>query len=126
MKVVRSTTKDIEALNINDFFTGHTLAKDKEGMHYYSCERYCMSNPEIMAEPTEEDSEELIAMRVLFESLEKVELEEIEIIHQRIKPVIEKFGPNKILLSSECGFGHVPIEITRGKLSRLVEASRKY
>jgi 5-methyltetrahydropteroyltriglutamate--homocysteine methyltransferase len=54
------------------------------------------------------------------------DLEEIDIIHERIKPVIERFGSNRILLSSECGFGHVPIDITRGKLSRLVEAARKY
>ena len=54
------------------------------------------------------------------------ELEEIETIHQRINPVIEKFGADRIFLSSECGFGHVPIEITRAKLSRLVEAAKKY
>ena len=54
------------------------------------------------------------------------ELEDIDTVHNRIKPVIEKFGSDKILLSSECGFGHVPIEITRAKLNRLVEAAKKY
>jgi len=53
-------------------------------------------------------------------------IESIKTIHERIKPVVDRFGTNRILLSSECGFGHVPIEITRAKLSRLVEASRKY
>ena len=33
---------------------------------------------------------------------------------------------DRIILSSECGFGHVPLEITRAKLSRLVEAGKKY
>ncbi len=52
--------------------------------------------------------------------------ESIELIHDRIKPVYNKFGSDKILLSSECGFGHVPLEITRKKLSRLVEAAKKF
>ena len=33
---------------------------------------------------------------------------------------------NKILISSECGFGHVPLDITRAKLGVLVEAAKKY
>ena len=31
---------------------------------------------------------------------------------------------NKILLTSECGYGHVPIEITRAKLKKLVESAK--
>jgi len=54
------------------------------------------------------------------------EIESTELIHERIQPVYERFGRERILLSSECGFGHVPIEITRGKLARLVEAAKKY
>ena len=54
------------------------------------------------------------------------ELESVEEVHKRIKPVIEEFGADRIILSSECGFGHVPLEITRAKLSRLVEAAKKY
>jgi len=54
------------------------------------------------------------------------DIESIETVHERIKPVVNRFGTNRVLLSSECGFGHVPIEITRAKLSRLVEAARKY
>ena len=38
----------------------------------------------------------------------------------------ERFGKDRILLSSECGFGHVPIDITRAKLGKLVEVSKKY
>ena len=54
------------------------------------------------------------------------DIETVQLVHERIKPVVEKFGTEKILLSSECGFGHVPIEITRAKLGRLVEAAKKY
>ena len=54
------------------------------------------------------------------------ETESVELVHERIKPVVERFATDKVLLSSECGFGHVPIEITRAKLGRLVEAAKKY
>tara|TARA_B100000242_G_C43053946_1_gene492701 strand:+ start:1135 stop:2172 length:1038 start_codon:yes stop_codon:yes gene_type:complete len=54
------------------------------------------------------------------------ELESVEEVHKRITPVLEKFGSDRVILSSECGFGHVPLEITRAKLSRLVEAAKKY
>ncbi len=30
------------------------------------------------------------------------------------------------MLTSECGFGHVPLDITHAKLSRLVEASHHF
>ena len=33
-------------------------------------------------------------------------------------------SPEQILITSECGFGHVPIEITRNKLKKLVEAAQ--
>ena len=54
------------------------------------------------------------------------ELESTELVQERIKPVLERFGKDRILLSSECGFGHVPIDITRAKLGKLVEVSKKY
>ena len=53
-------------------------------------------------------------------------IETIEEIHERIKPVLERFDKDKILISSECGFGHVPLEITRAKLKKLVEAAKRY
>jgi 5-methyltetrahydropteroyltriglutamate--homocysteine methyltransferase len=31
----------------------------------------------------------------------------------------------RLILTSECGFGHVPLDITRKKLSVLVEASHR-
>ena len=54
------------------------------------------------------------------------QLESVEEVHNRIKPVFDEFGSDRIILSSECGFGHVPLEITRAKLSRLVEAAKKF
>ena len=54
------------------------------------------------------------------------DLESTELVQERIKPVLERFGKDRILLSSECGFGHVPIDITRAKLGKLVEVSKKY
>ena len=67
MIVLKATAEQIEALNIDDFFTGHTLGKDINGLHYYSCERYCKE-----VEMNEEQKE-------LFDSLEKVEFEELEL-----------------------------------------------
>ena len=40
--------------------------------------------------------------------------------------MLERFHQSKILISSECGFGHVPLEITRAKLGKLVESAKKY
>ena len=50
--------------------------------------------------------------------------ETVEQIEKYTEPLLEYFPPNKILLTSECGFGHVPIEITRAKLKKLVESAK--
>lgn len=50
-------------------------------------------------------------------------MEPIETVEQRTKPALAHFPPERVLLTSECGFQHVPIEITRGKLSVLVRAA---
>ena len=44
--------------------------------------------------------------------------ETVEKVVKYTEPLLEYFTPNKILLTSECGFGHVPIEITRAKLKK--------
>ena len=54
------------------------------------------------------------------------EIETIPQIHDRIRPVLEYFDRDKILISSECGFGHVPLDITRAKFQALVEAARTF
>lgn len=54
------------------------------------------------------------------------ELESIETIWSRVKPALEFFPPERLILTSECGFGHVPLAITRAKLSRLVEACQAF
>ena len=38
---------------------------------------------------------------------------------------LEYFSPDRLLLTSECGFGHVPLEITRKKLRVLAETCRE-
>lgn len=53
------------------------------------------------------------------------EIETPEIVRERMKPALEYFPPERLLLTSECGFGHVPIEITRAKLRVLAETSRQ-
>ena len=54
------------------------------------------------------------------------EIESVDQVHDRIKPVLEYFDQSRILISSECGFGHVPLEITRSKLGVLVEAAKSF
>ncbi len=48
------------------------------------------------------------------------EMESPEVVAQRTRPVLEYFEPERLLLASECGFQHVPLDITRGKLRALV------
>jgi 5-methyltetrahydropteroyltriglutamate--homocysteine methyltransferase len=50
-------------------------------------------------------------------------IETPEVIRERIKPALEYFPPERLLLTSECGFGHVPIDITRAKLSALTRTA---
>jgi 5-methyltetrahydropteroyltriglutamate--homocysteine methyltransferase len=50
------------------------------------------------------------------------EIETTEIIGRRLAPALRRFSPERLLLTSECGFGHVPLDITRAKLSALVGA----
>jgi 5-methyltetrahydropteroyltriglutamate--homocysteine methyltransferase len=51
------------------------------------------------------------------------ETETIDVIGKRVEPALKHFPPERLILTSECGFGHVPLEITRKKLAVLVEAS---
>ena len=46
-------------------------------------------------------------------------------IHENTKPILNYFNPDKILLTSECGLGHVPIDIAKAKIIKLVEAANK-
>src|ERR1700691_5526115 len=47
------------------------------------------------------------------------------IVRDRAKPALEYFSPDRLLLTSECGFGHVPLEITRNKLRILTETCQE-
>ena len=46
-------------------------------------------------------------------------------IHENTKPILNYFNPDKILLTSECGLGHVPIDIAKAKIVKIVEAANK-
>ena len=51
-------------------------------------------------------------------------MEPPELVAERTRPVLEYFEPERLLLASECGFQHVPLEVTQGKLRALVEGAR--
>ena len=52
------------------------------------------------------------------------EMEPPELVAKRTTPVLEYFEPGRLLLASECGFQHVPLDITRGKLRALAAGAR--
>jgi 5-methyltetrahydropteroyltriglutamate--homocysteine methyltransferase len=52
-------------------------------------------------------------------------IETPRIVRDRITPALEYFSPDRLLLTSECGFGHVPLDITRKKLRVLTETCRE-
>ncbi len=54
------------------------------------------------------------------------EIETTEVIRERMKPALKHFPPDRLMLTSECGFGHVPIEITRQKLRALTQACETF
>jgi 5-methyltetrahydropteroyltriglutamate--homocysteine methyltransferase len=63
------------------------------------------------------------------EGLQKLKIDEIEtpdVVWERTKPALEYFGPDRLLLSSECGCGHVPLDITRAKMTVLSDACRQF
>lgn len=49
-------------------------------------------------------------------------IETTDLVAARTKPVLDYFPPERLLLASECGFQHVPLDITRAKLRALSEA----
>jgi 5-methyltetrahydropteroyltriglutamate--homocysteine methyltransferase len=53
------------------------------------------------------------------------EIETTEIIRKRIEPALDCFSRERLILTSECGFGHVPLDITHAKLKALVTASHE-
>ena len=53
------------------------------------------------------------------------EIETAEVIARRTAPALNHFPPERLLLTSECGFQHVPLDITRNKL-RALAAGAKY
>ena len=64
-----------------------------------------------------------VSLGVIDQRIDSIETEE-DII-KAIKPALDYFPKEKILLTSECGFGHVPIDIVRNKIKMLVSAAKK-
>ena len=64
-----------------------------------------------------------ISLGVIDQRIDRIESEK-EII-EAISPALEYFPKEKILLSSECGFGHVPLDIVRNKINKLVTIAKK-
>ena len=52
-------------------------------------------------------------------------IETPDVIRDRVKPALAFFPPERLLLTSECGFGHVPLDITRSKLGMLTSTARE-
>jgi 5-methyltetrahydropteroyltriglutamate--homocysteine methyltransferase len=52
------------------------------------------------------------------------EIETTPVIRHRVAPALEHFPRERLVLTSECGFGHVPLDITRSKLRALVAACK--
>ena len=66
-----------------------------------------------------------VSLGVIDQRIDNTETEE-DII-KAIKPALEYFPKEKILLTSECGFGHVPIDIVKNKIKfSLVEYILKF
>ena len=51
-------------------------------------------------------------------------IEPPEEIVRRAEPALKYFPPERLLLTSECGFQHVPLDVTRAKLKTLVEGAK--
>ncbi len=51
-------------------------------------------------------------------------LEDTEVIRKRVQPALAHFPRERLVLTSECGFGHVPLDITRAKLKALTTAAK--
>ena len=64
-----------------------------------------------------------VSLGVIDQRIDNTETEE-DII-KAIEPALEYFPKEKILLTSECGFGHVPIDIVKNKIKILVATAKK-
>ncbi len=53
-------------------------------------------------------------------------IETVDVVRERMKRALKYFSPERLLLTSECGFGHVPLDITHNKLRVLAQACREF
>jgi len=63
-----------------------------------------------------------ISLGVIDQRIDNTESDE-DII-KAIKPALEYFPKDRIMLTSECGFGHVPLDIVRSKVKKLVSVAK--
>ena len=52
-------------------------------------------------------------------------IETVDVVRKRVEPALKHFPRERLILTSECGFGHVPLDITRQKLRVLAETCRE-
>ena len=52
-------------------------------------------------------------------------IETPQVVRNTSRPRWNIFSPDHLLLTSECGFGHVPLDISRKKLCVLADACRE-
>jgi 5-methyltetrahydropteroyltriglutamate--homocysteine methyltransferase len=52
------------------------------------------------------------------------EVETASEIAERTAPALAHFSPERLLLTSECGFQHVPLDVTRGKMRALTRGAK--
>ena len=64
-----------------------------------------------------------ISLGVIDQRIDNIESKDD--ILKAIQPALKYFEKNKIMLTSECGFGHVPIDIVRDKVKKLVEVAKE-
>jgi 5-methyltetrahydropteroyltriglutamate--homocysteine methyltransferase len=83
---------------------------------------YCTLGYDLMKLWEQWDFKGALALGVIDQRSDAIETEEV--IRERLKPALAYFTPNRLLLASECGFGHVPLDITRNKLRILSETCR--
>ena len=64
-----------------------------------------------------------ISLGVIDQRIDNIESKDD--ILKAIEPALKYFEKNNIMLTSECGFGHVPIHIVRDKVKKLVEVAKE-
>tara|TARA_B110000037_G_scaffold222404_1_gene297056 strand:+ start:2139 stop:3170 length:1032 start_codon:yes stop_codon:yes gene_type:complete len=84
---------------------------------------YCSLHYNMLDVFKEWDFKGKISLGVIDQRIDETESKEK--ILKSIEPALAYFSKEKIMLTSECGFGHVPIDIVRSKVRKLVEVAKE-